>query len=58
MNLQYLVPDEPPSTDTPTIVLIATNIGQNFGGEAIKAWQYAHHLKARDYPILTISHER
>ena len=40
------------------IVLIASNIGQNFGGEAIKAWQYAHHLKATGYTILIISHDR
>ena len=41
-----------------TIVLVASNIGQNFGGEAIKAWQYAHHLKAAGHPLLIISHER
>lgn len=48
----------PESMPARTIVLIASNIGQNFGGEAIKAWQYAHHLKAAGHPILIISHAR
>lgn len=40
------------------IVLIASNFGQNFGGEAIKAWQYAKFLKKAGYQLLIISHER
>lgn len=48
----------PASVPAPTIVLVATNIGQNFGGEAIKAWQYAHYLKSAGHRLLIISHDR
>lgn len=41
-----------------TIVLVSANVGQNFGGEAIKAWQYAKYLRAAGYGILIIAHER
>lgn len=45
-----------PSGDT--IVLISSNIGQNFGGEAIKAWQYARYLRSQGYDLRIISHVR
>lgn len=41
-----------------TIVLVSANVGQNFGGEAIKAWQYAKYLRAAGYEVLIIAHER
>jgi hypothetical protein len=42
----------------PGIVLVATNFGQTFGGEAIKVRQYAHHLRAAGHPLPLVSHER
>lgn len=41
-----------------TIVLVSTNISEKFGGEAIKAWQYAKHLEASGHDFLIISHGR
>lgn len=41
-----------------TIVLVSANVGQNFGGEAIKAWQYAKYLRTAGYGLLIIAHER
>ncbi|MFK7944824.1 MAG: glycosyltransferase family 4 protein [Paracoccaceae bacterium] len=41
-----------------TIILISTNISEKFGGEAIKAWQYAKHLQASGYDFLILSHGR
>ncbi|MEO1611869.1 MAG: glycosyl transferase family 1, partial [Pseudomonadota bacterium] len=43
---------------TKKIVLISTNFGQNMGGEAIKAYQYAKYLEANGYDFLIVTHGR
>ena len=54
-------PDPAESAPAPMarkIILISTNFGQNMGGEAIKAYQYAKYLEARGYELLIITHGR
>lgn len=40
------------------IVLIAKHFGPNAGGEAIKAYQFAAHLRRRGAAVVVITHER
>lgn len=40
------------------IILISTNFGQNMGGEAIKAYQYAKYLEGIGRDFLVITHGR
>jgi glycosyltransferase involved in cell wall biosynthesis len=40
------------------IVLISKHFGINSGGEAIKGFQFAKHLKARGFQVTVITHQR
>jgi len=41
-----------------SIILITTHIGERFGGDAIKAWQYARFLRDTGWDFRILTHER
>lgn len=47
-----------PHTRPPVVFLIAERFGENGGGEAIKAYQYARHLQTEGYHVVVFTHAR
>ena len=52
------MPQVEPRSDDPLVILIAPNVSEQMGGEAIKSWQIYQALERRGVPVHQITHAR